>query len=246
MAPSKKYPTNPNSPLYGEMDELDIPSELLKSTHTLNSYDSECLRLPENLSYVEDVFEQLKKYTKFNSKREFMSKLDAALLEFQISRGCVIAGDSGDLNDQKEYFSKLEKAVNKLNSLLGQMHENHSRRLAYAGFVLPQFFTGEGMENDFLQETRNLESAVKNVREELRDTNSGRNAEFHLLIEELIVMYKACTGEEPKITNEAYPDKPRGPCFDLIKAIYPLANLPNNQSITDNSIIDGIKLVRKS
>mgnify|MGYP006180245829 CR=1 FL=1 len=163
MAPSKKYPTNPNAPLYGKMPDLNIPF-YLKADQSNGSFESKCLGIKKHVTYAKKVFQKVKVNGKgkklFKSEKEFLGELDNALLHYEIFRPCVIPDESGELNDQRKYFDQLQKAVTNLNVVLGDMHENHSRWLAHAGFVLPQHLTGEGLDNDFIQQSKSLEAAT--------------------------------------------------------------------------------------
>ena len=183
MAHSKKHPTNPNAPLYGKMPDSHIPS-YLKANQSIGSFESECLRIKENATYAEEIFEKVRVNGKgkvlFKSKKKFLRQLDDALFHYELFRPCVIADESGELNDQRKYFDQLKKAVSNLNIVLGDMHENHSRRLAHAGFVLPQFLTGEGLDNDFIQQSKSLEAATKKAQENLKGKNSGINSELYV------------------------------------------------------------------
>ncbi|OEJ64028.1 hypothetical protein [Magnetovibrio blakemorei] len=246
MAPQNKPPTNPIAPLHGKMPDLDIPSELFAPNHSTKSFQSQCLSIQGNVAYAGEVFEKVRVNGKgnplFDNKEEFLQQLDAALLEFQMSRSSVVPDASGDLNDQRKFFTRLQKAVSKLNDVLDEMHENHSRQLAHAGFVLPQHLTGEGLDNDFIRQARNLNTAAVKVREDLTNKNIGRHAELYLLIEQLAEMHK----DWPTITTSHHNKDNSGVFFDLVKAVYPLVNLSNAESITDNTIVNGIKLAHKS
>ena len=125
----------------------------------------------------------------FKSKKKFLRQLDDALCHYELFRPCVMPDESGELNDQRKYFKQLQKAVSNLNAVLGDMHENHSRRLAHAGFVLPQHLTGEGLDNDFIQQSKSLEAATKKAQENLKGKNSGNNLELHLLIDQVDEKY---------------------------------------------------------
>lgn len=246
MAPSKKHPSNPTAPLHGKMPDLDIPSELFGTNHSTKSYQSQSLSIQGNVAYAEKVFEKVRKNGKgtelFKSKYEFLSQLDGALLHFEMFRPCVNQDESGDLNDQRKYLEQLQKAVAKLNAVLDEMHDNHSRRLAYAGFVLPQHLTGEGLDNDFIKKSKILEAATIKACADLKHQNIGQHAELYLLIEQLAEMHR----DWPTLTTNHHNKNNKGSFFDLVNAIYPLANLLNAKSITDNTIINGIKLLQKS
>jgi len=250
MAPSNKHPSNPNAPLYGKMPKLNIPSGIFDAGLPTAAFESDCFRTEENISYAGEVFEKVRVNGKdkvlFESEEEFLRELDDALFHYELFRPCVMPDESGELNDQREYFEQLQKAVSSFNIVLADMTESQSRRLAHAGFVLPQHLTDEGLDNDFIKQSKRLEEVTVKVRKSLKGKNSGKNAELYLLIEQLIEMYKKCTGKKPTIANATYVDKPKGSFFDLVKATYPLVDLSNKKSITDNSIIDGIKLVQKS
>ena len=257
MAPSKKHPTNPNAPLYGKMPDLNIPSGLFKAGQSNGSFDSKCLGVKENVAYAEEIFEKVRVNGKgkplFKSKKKFLRQLDDALFHYELFRPCVMPGESGDLNDQRRYFKQLKKAVSNLNVVLGDMHENHSRWLAHAGFVLPQHLTGEGLDNDFIKQSRSLEAATKKAQENLEGKNSGNNLELYLLIEQLADMYQTCTGRKPSVTigqhkgviKDSYKQDIKGSFFDLVKAIICIADISDKQGITDNSIVNGIKLAQK-
>ena len=74
MAPSKKHPTNPNAPLHGKMPDLNIPSDLFDANQSTGSFESECLRIEENATYAEKIFEKVRVNGKgkvlFKSKKE--------------------------------------------------------------------------------------------------------------------------------------------------------------------------------
>ena len=250
MAPSKKHPTNPNAPLYGKMPDLNIPSGLFKAGQSNGSFDSKCLGVEENVTYAEEIFEKVRVNGKgkvlFKSKEEFLRQLDHALFYYEIIRPCVMPDESGELKDQRKYFDQLQKAVSNLNVVLGNMHENHSRRLAHAGFVLPQFLTGEGLDNDFIQQSKSLEAATIKVRENLKGKNRGQYAELFLLIEQLTEMYETCTGKFPTTTYSEHNADNKGVFFDLVQAARPLVSISNDKHINDNTVINGIKLAQKS
>ena len=249
MAPSKKYPTNPNAPLHGKMPDLNIPSDLFDANQSIGSFESECLRIKKNVTYAKKVFEKVKVNGKgkklFKSKKEFLIQLDGALLHYEMFRPCIVADESGNLNDQRKYFRQLQKAVTNLNAVLSDMHENHSRWLAHAGFVLPQHHTGEGLDNDFIQQSKSLEAATIKAQENLKGQNSGNNSELYLLIEQLADMYRICTGKKPSVTFDDYNKVYKGSFFDLVKAIICIADISDKQGISDNSIVNGIKLAQK-
>ena len=250
MALSKKHPTNPIAPLNGKMPESNIPSDLFDANQSTGSFESECLRIKENAIYAEEIFEKVRVNGKgkelFKSKEEFLIHLDNALLHYEIFRPCVIPDESGDLNNQRKYFKQLQKAVSNLNVVLGNMHENHSRWLAHAGFVLPQHLTGEGLDNDFIAESKNLEAATMKVSKDLKGKNSGYYAELFLLIEQLAEMYKTCTGEEITTTYNEHNADNKGVFFDLVQATRLLVYISNNENINDSTVINAIKLVQKS
>ena len=135
------------------------------------------MNLKENATYAEEIFEKVKVNGKgkkiFKSKKKFLSQLDDALFHYELFRPCVMPDESGKLNDQRKYFKQLQKAVSNLNAVLGDMHENHSRRLAHAGFVLPQTHTGAGLDNAFIKLSKNLEATTIKVQENLKGKNSG-------------------------------------------------------------------------
>ena len=250
MAPSKKHPTNPNAPLYGKMPDLNIPSDLFKANQSTGSFESKCLGIKENVTYAKEVFQKVKVNGKgkklFKSQKEFLRELDNALLHYEIFRPCVIPNESGELKDQRKYFKQLQKAVSNLNVVLGDMHENHSRWLAHAGFVLPQHLTGEGLDNDFIAESKNLEAATMKVSKDLKGKNSGYYAELFLLIEQLAEMYKTCTGKFPTTTYSRHNADNKGVFFDLVQAVRPLVYISNDKDINDSTVINGIKLAQKS
>lgn len=249
MAPSKKHPTNPIAPLYGEMPDLNIPPDLFDPNQSTGSFESECLRTKENATYAEEIFEKVKVNGKgkkiFKSKKKFLSQLDNALFHYGLFRPCVMPDDSGELNDQRKYFDQLKKAVSNLNIVLDDMHENHSRWLAHAGFVLPQHLTGEGLDNDFIQQSKSLEAATIKAQENLKGKNSGSNLELHLLIEQLAEMYKTCTGEEFTTTYNEHNAGNKGVFFDLVQAVRPLVYISNDKDINDSTVINAIKLAQK-
>ena len=251
MAPSRKHPTNPNAPLYGKMPDLNIPSDLFDANQSTSSFESECLRIKENATYAEEIFEKVRMNGKgkvlFKSKKKFLRQLDDALFHYELFRPCVMPDESGELKDQRKYFVQLQKAVAELNTALNDMHENHSRRLAHAGFVLPQHLTGEGLDNDFIQQSKRLEAATKKAQENLKGKNSGNNLELYLLIEQLADLYRICTGSKKfSITFDEHNKCYKGSFFYLVKAIICIADIPDKQYITDHSIVNGIKLVQKS
>ncbi len=47
------------------------------------------------------------------------------------------------------------------------------------------------------------------------------------------------------VTTNSHNKDNRGVFFDLVKAVYPMVNLSNPEYITDNTIINGIKLAKK-
>jgi hypothetical protein len=246
MASQKKHPTNPIVPLHGEMPDLDIPSELFGTNYSAEPFQSLCFGIKGNVAHAEKLFDKVKVNGKgkvfFKSKEEFLIQLDDALLHYEMFRPCVVPDASGDLNDQRKYFERLQKAVSKLNDVLGDMHENHSRRLAHAGFVLPQHLTGEGPENDFIQQSKNLEAAAVKARGDLTNKNIGRHADLYELIDQLAEMHEVW----PTRTTNHHNKDNKGAFFDLIKGVYPLVSLSNAESITDNTIVNGIKLAQKS
>ncbi len=258
MAPSKKHPTNPNAPLYGKMPDLNLPSNLFGANQSTTLFESKCLGIKKNITYAKKVFEKVKVNGKgkvlFKSKKEFLRHLDDALFHYELFRPCVMPGESGELKDQRKYFKQLQKAVSNLNVVLGNMHENHSKWLAHAGFVLPQHHTGEGLDNDFIKQSRSLEAATKKAQENLKGKNSGINSELYLLIEQLADMYQTCTGRKPSVTigqhkgviKDSYKQDIKGSFFDLVEAIIHIADISNKKQITDNSIVNGIKLAQKS
>jgi hypothetical protein len=250
MAPSKKHPTNPIAPLHGKMPDLNIPSGLFKAGQSIGSFDSKCLGIKKNVTYAEEIFEKVRVNGKgkvlFKSKVEFLRQLDDALFHYELFRPCVMPDESGELNDQRKYFKQLQKAVSNLNAVLGDMHENHSRRLAHAGFVLPQHLTGEGLDNDFIQQSKSLEAATKKAQENLKGKNSGNNLELHLLIEQLDEMYETCTGKKFTTTYNEHNADNKGVFFDLVQAVRPLVNISNNKDIYDSTVINAIKLSQKS
>ncbi len=237
-------PSNPIAPLHGKMPDLDIPADWFDEDQPTATFESKCLRIEENASCAMEIFEKVrvngKRKVLFKSKEVFLKQLDDAFLHFEMSRPCVIPDESGDLNDQRKYFESLQKAVSKLNDVLGDMHENHSRRLAHAGFVLPQHLTGEGLDNDFIQQSRILKAAVVKARDNLTNKNIGRYADLHELIDQLAEMHE----DWPTRTTNHYNKNNKGAFFDLIKGVYPLVNLSNAESITDNTIVNGIKLAK--
>jgi hypothetical protein len=246
MAPSKKHPTNPNAPLHGKMPDLNIPSDLFDVNQSIGSFESECLRIEENATYAEEIFEKVRVNGKgkvlFKSKEEFLIQLDGALLHYEMFRPCIVADESGDLNDQRKYFRQLQKAVTNLNVVLGNMHENHSRWLAHAGFVLPQHHTGEGLDNDFIQQSKSLEASTIKAQENLKGKNSGKNLELYLLIEQLAEMYKTCTGEDFTTTYNEHNADNKGVFFDLVQAARLLVRISNDK---DSTVINAIKLAQK-
>jgi hypothetical protein len=251
MAPSKKHPTNPNAPLYGKMPDLNIQSGLFDADQSNGSFESKCLGIKENVTYARKVFEKVKVNGKgkelFKTEEEFLRQLDYALFHYELFRPCVMPGESGELNGQRKYFDQLQKAVSNLNVVLGNMHEDHSRWLAHAGFVLPQFLTGEGLDNDFIQQSKSLEAATIKAQENLKGKNSGKNLELYLLIEQLADMYRICTGsKKSSVTFDEYSKDYKGSFFDLVKAIICITDIPDQQYITDHSIVNGIKLAQKS
>jgi hypothetical protein len=243
---SKKHPSNPNVPLYGEMPNLDIPAELFGTDNSLGQFHSKCLSDRGKVADAEQVYKTVKVNGKgkvvFKSKEEFLTQLDNALLEFEIPRHGEMPDDSGDLNDQRAYFKNLHKAASSLNKALGDIQDNHSRRLAHVGFILPQHLTGEGLDNDFLRQARNLEHAAEKAVNDLKNKNAGRHADLYLLIEELAGMREGW----PTLTTDPHNKDNRGVFFELVKAVYPMVNLSNPEYITDNTIVNGIKLVQKS
>ena len=250
MAPSKKHPTNPNAPLFGKMPDLNIPSELFNANQSTRSFESKCLGIKKHVTYAKKVFQKVKVNGKgkklFKSEKEFLRELDNALLHYELFRPCVIPDESGELKDQRKYFKKLQQAVSNLNVVLGDMHENHSRWLAHAGFVLPQHLTGEGLDNDFIQQSKSLEAATKKAQENLEGKNSGNNLELYLLIDQLAGMYRKPNGKIPLPTYDSINKVYKGSLFDLIKSIICIAEIPDKQYVTDHSIINGIKLAQKS
>ena len=250
MAPSKKHPTNPNAPLYGKMPDLNIPPGLFKTDQSNGSFDSKCLGDKESVACAEEIFEKVRVNGKgkvlFKSKEEFLRQLDDALLHYEIFSPCVMPGEAGELKDQRKYFKQLQKAVSNLNVVLGDMHENHSRWLAHAGFVLPQHLTGEGLDNDFIQQSKSLEAATIKAQENLKGKNSGYYAELFLLIEQLAEMYKTCTGKFPTTTYSRHNADNKGVFFDLVQAVRPLVYISNDKDINDSTVINGIKLAQKS
>ena len=251
MAPSKKYPTNPNAPLYGKMPDLNIPSGLFGANQSTTLFESKCLGIKKNITYAKKVFEKVKVNGKgkelFKSEEEFLRQLDNALFHYELFRPCVMPDESGELNDQRKYFDQLQKTVNELNTVLGKMHKNHSRRLAHAGFVLPQHLTGAGLDNDFIKLSKSLEAATIKAQENLEGKNSGKNSELYLLIKQLADMYRICTGsKKPSVTFDTINNVYKGAFFDLVKAIICITDIPDQQYITDHSIVNGINLARKS
>jgi hypothetical protein len=244
MAPRNKHPFNPVAPIYGEMPDPDVPADLFNTDSSPGGFSSRCLSDPVNITGAKAAFKKVRTNGKeevlFESEALFLSKLDGALLEFEMSRGCVVADGSGDLNEQRDYFKLLEGTVSGLNKVLSDMHENHSRRLADAGFVLPQHLTGEGLGNDFVQQSRKLEAAILKVRNGLKGKNSGRHAELYLLIEQLADMHE----DWPTRTTNTHNKDNKGAFFDLVQAIHPLVGLSNDKGITDETIISGIKLAK--
>ena len=238
MASSKKHPFNPVAPVFGKMPDLKKADELLSTIEPDAGFSSKFLSYQENVTHAKAVFDQVRTNGKgkvlFESVEQFLSKLDEALLHFENFRSCVASDDPGDLNDQRDYFKRLKKTVSSLNHVLADMNENHSRRLAHAGFILPQHLTGEGLDNDYIQHSKDLESATQKVQEGLKGRNSGRHAELYLLIEQLADMHQDWP---TRTTNHKKPEN-KGALFDLINAIYPLAGLSNTRGITDNTIID--------
>ncbi len=250
MAPSKKHPTNPNAPLYGKMPDLNLSSNLFDANQSLSSFESECLGIKKNVAYAKKVFRKVKVNGKgkelFKTEEKFLRQLDNALFHYELFRPCVIPDESGELKDQRKYLNQLQKAVSNLNVVLGNMHENHSRWLAHAGFVLPQHLTGEGLDNDFIQQSKSLEAAIKKAQENLKGKNSGINSELYLLIEQLADMYRKRNGKIPLPTFDVYNKCYKGSFLELVKAIICITDIPNQQCITDHSIVNGIKLAQKS
>ena len=246
MAPQKKPPTNPNAPLYGKMPDLNIPPELFETDNSPRQFDSKCLSDPGNAAHAEQVFNQVRVNGKgkvlFTSPNEFLTLLDSALHNFEMIRDSVVPDESGDLNDQRSYFKNLHKAASSLNQILDDMQDTHSRRLAHAGFVLPQHLTGEGLDNIFLWQVKDLEAATKKARNDLENKNAGRHADLYLLIEQLAEMHK----DWPTLTTNQHNKDNRGVFFDLVKAVHPMVSLSNQEYVIDESIVNGIKLAKKS
>jgi hypothetical protein len=244
MAPRKKHPFNPVAPIYGKIPDLEIPADYFGADQSGIGFDSKCLNIQVNVTHAKAVFKKVRTKGKetplFESETLFLRKLDDALLHFEMFRGCVLSDDSGSLNDQRHYFEGLEGAVSALNGALSEIHGNHSRRLADAGFVLPQHLTGEGLGNDFVQQSRKLEAAIRKVRKGLKGKNSGRRAELYLLIEQLADMHE----DWPTRTTNTHNKGNKGAFFDLVQAIHPLVDLSNDKGITDETIINGIKLAK--
>ena len=90
--------------------------------------------------------------------------------------------------------------------------------------------------------------------ENLKGKNKGINSELYLLIEQLADMYQTCTGRKPSVTigqhkgviKDSYKQDIKGSFFNLVKAIICIADISDKQGITDNSIVNGIKLDQKS
>ncbi len=246
MAPSKKHPFNPVAPIYGEMPNLEISPDLFDTDPSPGGFSSLCLSDPANVTCAKGLFKKVRTNGKgtvlFESERQFLCELDDALLHFEMYKPCVTPDGSGNLEDQRDYFRRLQKAVSGLNDVLADLSENHSRRLAHAGFVLPQHLTGEGLDNDFIQQSKNMEAAAQKATADLKGKNSGRHAELYLLIEQLAGMHQAW----PTRTTNQYNKANRGAFFDLIQAIRPLVGLSNAGSINENTVVDGIKLTHKS
>lgn len=246
MTSSRKPPFNPVAPLYGKMPDIDIPSELFGAGHSPRQFHSKCLSDPGNAAYAAQVFSKVRVDGKgkpvFKTKEEFLTQLDNALLEFENCRPSVIPDDSGDLKEQRDYFDNLYMAASNLNQVLGDMQDNNSRRLAHVGFVLPQHLTDEGLDNDFLQQASILEDAAERVINDLKGKNAGRHADLYQLINELAEMRE----KWPTLTTNSHNKDNWGVFFDLVKAVYPMANLSNSEYITDNTIINGIKLIQKT
>ena len=245
MASSKKHPFNPVAPVFGKIPELKETEGLLENVEPSAGFASEFLNCPVNVNHAKAAFIHVRANGKgkplFKTEAEFLSKLDDALLHFEMFRTTVLPDGSCSLNDQRDYFKRLAKAASSLNEILASMNDNLSSRLAHAGFVLPQILTEEGLDNDFIQKSKNLEAAARKAKEELRGKNSGHYAELYLLIEQLADMHDGW----PTRTTNHYNKDNKGAFFDLIQIIYPLVDLSNRREITDEAIINGIKLARK-
>ena len=246
MASSKKPPFNPNAPLYGTMPELGISERLLRSGAPSRGFSSRFLNDSTFVSFAKGIYPKIQANGKgkvfFETEEQFLLHLDEALHHFEMLRPLVRPDDSGDLNDQRNYFRRLKTTANALNQVLAAMKDTHSRRLAHAGFVLPQHLTGEGLDNKFIQQSRQLEQAAAKAIIDLKGKNSGRHAELYLLIEQLADMHK----DWPTRTNNDHNRDNKGVFFELVQAIRPLVGLTDDLGITDNTILDGIKLAKKT
>jgi len=249
MPKRTKPPYNPIPPIYGDPPKLNLPDDLFDGIEP-PKYSSKYFDDQATVDYFEDtlypkVRENGKGAVLFPDKEQFLSELDDALLHFDMFRGSVTVNDPDYLNKQRDYFNRLHEAVSGLSEAFAEMSDDHVVRLAHAGIELKQFNLEKHSSHDLRTNIISLLKSTDSVINELKNKNAGRHAELYLLIKQLGYLYSKCSDRKPTITTNAHNSRNKGVFFELVKSLIPYTSLKSSQHITDNSIIEGIKLLNK-
>jgi len=248
MPKRTKLPDNPNPSIYGNPPQLDLPEGIFDGIKH-DKYSSKYFDDRETLDYFKGIYQEVRENGKgrvlFTNEDLFLNALDDSLLHFDIFRDCVSVTDDHSFNAQRDYFKALNTAASKLNDQLCKMDELHLTRLAHAGFELRQFSKEQRSSHDLRANIKALTSATEEVQIDLKGKNAGRFAELYLLIEQLGEMYHSCSGIAPSVTGNLHNPGSKGVFFKLIKSVLPHVHLENAKFITDSSIVEGIKLLKK-
>jgi len=207
----------------------------------------------------------------FPDESQFLNELDSALLHYEMYRPIVTPEICGTFKEQREYFLKLEEALqikkpsSRLKKVQGRLKERTEcdvRRLSKAKFNIAAFKriktaslgTGQSSDKNLINDLDQLNIAVDIVLSDLKGKNSGKYAELYLLIEQLGDMYEACSNKKPSVTESDDPDKKgRGVFFDLVTSIVPIVFNKNvapeawnndKNSIKPYTIIEGIRFLK--
>ena len=250
MPSHTKTPANPNPGIYGEPPELQLPTDMFDGITPASRFSSRYLKDDADaINYFKDLYERIKLdgkgKTVFPDADTFLHQLDEALLHFDMFRDCVNKIEGHSFTEQRAFFKKLHKAAEQLDKAFNKMTDLHVTRLAHNGIELRKFSNKKLSSHDLKHNIKDLLTATQSTQKELKSKNAGRHAELYLLIEQLKDMYSNCSGKNPSLTKNTHNPDNNGVFFELVKAVIPLTQLENSQYITDSSIIEGIKLLRK-
>lgn len=227
---------------------------------------------PIPINEVKGILRQVNAHPRKNLEKPFPN-LDLATEQFIIAielhnQTADTLHNSSTLNPrhQKDYFKKLQGRINRLIDFLEDSEKEYLERLHYHqrnALSLEDRLSkvDEGLFPDFDKPDpmppKKLINALKAYRDaasQLKTTpiNAGRKDihrdDLKQLIHFLFDAYQKCSGRTPGYTYTQRDGKAHqyeGDFVLLIELAIPFANLNNKNGITNNSIGEGIKSVKK-